>query len=211
VYAVILIPTQEVTLTDQSTEVATFDRAAEFALYDPDLDFRKIIAEAGPDAYFTKGFRLVDKADLIGVPHAIVAVTYREGHTRNGTRGDYVSIEAVVADSDTLKSPPVAGQLPNPLTVFPNEPVIYNDSGTGVRRAITEHLQSIGAIDVGPAIKDFSPYDKQYQLWAHGADRVIDGYSVNPDGTKFRYIAVRGLRVSEYEYEGGDAETYYFG
>jgi hypothetical protein len=204
-------PSQEVTLTQPSAELATFDRATEFALYDPDLDFRKIIAEAGPDAYFTKGFRLVEKADLIGVPHAIVAATYREGHTRNGTRGDYVSLEAIVADSDTLKSPPVAGQLPSPLTVFPNEPVIYNDSGTGIRRDITEHLHNSGVIDVGPAIEDFNRFDKQYQLWTSGAEYVIDGLSVYPDGSKFRYIAVRGLRVSEYEYEGGDAETYYFG
>src|SRR5215472_4045690 len=96
------------------------------SVYDPDLDFRKLASEA---TYFTRGFRLVEKDDLIGVPHVIISVTYREGYvTETGIKGDYVSVEAVTADAATLDSPQVKSMTDSrELAVYPNEAVVYND------------------------------------------------------------------------------------
>jgi len=119
------------------TEVVPYEDRALYIGYDPDLDFRKLALES---KYFTRGFRLLGKDALIGVPHIVIGVTYREGFPREGKAGDYVSVEAVVADAKTLASNPIKHQLPMPpdqLSVYPNECVVYNDSGTGVRRYLT--------------------------------------------------------------------------
>ncbi len=194
------------------TESATAGRLEAVAFgYDPDRDFRKLALEA---SYFSKGFRLVEKEDMIGVPHVIIGVTYREGFPREGNvknPGDYVSIEAVVADKYTLASNPVKHMLPGELTVYPNESVVYNDSGTGIRRDLTNLMHRIGVIDVGPAGTDENEFDRQFQVWAAGADRAQNGIVADLDGVAFRYVAMRGLRKSEYESPYGPATTFYFG
>lgn len=187
----------------------TPERALEaLGLYDPDLDFRKLAAET---RYFSKGFRLVSKEDLIGIPHIVTSVIYRPGFPRAGTEGDYASVEAVIADAATLNAPQVRHQLASELTVFPNEPVVYNDSGTGVRRTFTELFTWMGLINPGSAARGLSPFDKQYQLWDSGADLAATGIIADGNGEKFRYLAMRGLRRSDYESEYGPATTYYIG
>lgn len=176
--------------------------------YNADMDFRKLALEA---QYHAKGFRLVSKEQLIGVPHVIIGVTYREGFPRKGAVGDYVSIEAVVADKDTLATPPVESQLQGDLEVYGNEPVVYNDSGTGVRRTLTELLHNSGLIDVGKAKADENPFDKAYQFWARGEEAATGGIRVDGNGERFRYLAFRGLRRSDYESPFGPATTYYLG
>lgn len=208
--------------TQPGTEVEqvqeTESRIAEYLGYNPDMDFRKLALEA---TYFTKGFRLVEKDALIGVPHVVIGVTYREGFPREGKAGDYVSVEAVVADANTLASLPVQSQLPDKLTVFANEAVVYNDSGTGIRRYFTELFHNAGIINVGrfdPAkvASENNPFDRPYQRWAEGADRATTGIVADTKGEAFRMIAMRGLRRSDYEWtppEGKPqpATTFYFG
>lgn len=191
---------------------ATLDRLTVDALYNPDLDFRKLVAET-PKGFFSKGFRLVDKDDLIGVPHVVLTATYRPGYPDPETRkpGDYVSLEAVVADQELLSAVPVKSQLPSPLTVFGNEPVIYNDGSTGIRRSITELLHDDGIIDVGPEKPGENRFDRPYQQWARGGELAEDGIRAVASGERFRYTALRGLRVSEYENDYGPARTFYFG
>lgn len=186
-----------------------------YGLYNPDLDFRKLALEA---TYFSKGFRLIDDKDaLIGVPHIIIGVTYREGFPREGTAGDYVSIEAVIADKATLDTPPVRSQLPAELVVHPNEAIVYNDSGTGIRRTLTELFHNTGLIDVGkPGKADVNVFDRPFQRWAEGGDRAATGIVATVNGEPFRYLALRGLRRSDYEWTdpaGNDhpATTHYFG
>lgn len=196
---------------------ATMDRRAnELRLYDPDMDFRKLALEA---TYFSKGYRLVHKEDLEAVPHVIIGVTYREGFSRAGAAGDYVSVEAVVGDKDTLALPQVRAMragLPE-LTVYPNESVVYNDSSTGIRRALTQLFQQIGLIDVGkPRNKDENPFDKPYQFWAAGDELATSGIITDANGEKFRYVAMRGLNKSEYKWKDPHgkeqpATTWYFG
>jgi hypothetical protein len=182
---------------------------AAFQLYNPDLDFSKLGLET---KYFTSGFQLVSKQDLIGVPHVIIGVTYRPGFTDKTTKEQYsyVSIEAVIADKNTLDSSPVKHYLPDPLNVYPNQSVVYNDGGTGVRRELTRLFHQIGVINVGDITAD-SDFDKPMSKWARGQEHAEDGITSDADGEKFRFMAVRGLRVSEYEYEGQPASTYYFG
>lgn len=176
--------------------------------YNPDMDFRKLALEA---QYHARGFRLVKKSQLVGVPHVIIGCTYREGFPRNGMPADYVSLEAVVADKGTLESNPVKHMLPHELEVFGNEPVVYNDSGTGIRRYLTELFHNVGLIDVGKVKGDENPFDKPYQQWMDGADRATTGIVADNDGVPFRFIAFRGLRQSDYESPYGPATTFYFG
>jgi len=189
----------------------TEPRVELYGLYDPNLDFRKLALEA---TYYSKGFRLVDNKDiLIGVPHVIIGMTFREGFPREGVSGDYVSIEAVVADKDTLATPPVKAQLPSELAVHPNEAIVYNDSSTGIRRTLVELLHSTGVIDVGSPSKnkDANPFDRPYQQWSTGAERAQEGIFATVNGEPFRYLALRGLRRSDYEWQGQPAHTHYFG
>src|SRR5580658_7466250 len=137
-------------LTDQATETAaqtavslparTGTALAELrTIYNPDLDFRKLAAET---RLYTEGFRLITADDkyakdmLIGVPHIVVGLTFRDGYTDGKIQGDYVSVEAVIADKGTMEAPQVRHQLPSPLLVYPNEAVVYNDGGTGIRREL---------------------------------------------------------------------------
>lgn len=194
-------------------------RLTEGGLYDPDLDFRKLLAEGGDEAFWSQGFRLVTKDDLLGVPHIVVSVTYREGFPRAGVKGDYVSLEAVIASPDILASMPVMKSITTQqpevrtvfdLGVFPNEAVIYNDGSTGVRRQVTEKIASLGMIDPGKPDKDvLVPGDRQIQKWAKGADLLGERLVATPNGQPLRFNNLRGLRKSDYENEYGEATTYY--
>lgn len=209
-------------MADQSVDVSTgevvnaTEARDEFALnlYDPDMDFRKLALE---EAYHAKGFRLVSKDELIGVPFIITNVTYREGFPQAGKGpGDYISCEAVVADKQTLDQWPVKSQLPENLTVFPNEPIVFNDGGTGIRRALTQLYSQIGLIDPGKSKGEENAADKPFQRWDRGGELAELGISHDLNGKPVRYLAVRGLRVSEYDWtdENGKphpASTYYFG
>lgn len=205
-------------MTEHQPETAlerTSDKYTDLrALYDPEMDFRNL-AQGIKSGYIARGYRLVSKSALVDVPHLILSVTYREGFLNPAikVKGDYVSVEAVVADKETLNLPQFKSVLGNrQLEVFPNETVVYNDGSTGVRRTITQLLDTTGIISVG-GNKDKDAervYDRPYALWASGADRAIDGITSDHDGEPFKYLVPRGLRVSEYEWEGQPAATYYF-
>lgn len=193
-------------------------------LFDPDLDFRKLALEA---QYYARGFRLVHKAILsapvddptqTGIPFVVVAVTYRDGYvsTTSGEMGDYMSLEAVIADVDTLDLPQfrsVRSRMED-AGLFPNEPIVFNDGSTGIRRTMTELLQNTGLIDVGTlpkSMKDANPYDKPYGSWDKGGDLAKTGITRFTEAQPFRYVATRGLRRSDYDSEYGPATTFYFG
>jgi hypothetical protein len=224
------VQTERETVTTSATEVPGADlvpgstdaqlrRFIENGLYDPDLDFRKLLAEGGGEAFWSQGFRLVSKEDLLGVPFVIISATYREGFPRAGVKGDYVSIEAVVADADILSSKPVMTHIAHEqpgvstmsdLSVFPNEAIIFNDGSTGVRRQVTEKLAGAGIFDPGPDGPDvLDRHDRQIQKWKKGADLIGERNVALVNGEPFRYVCRRGLRKSEYENEFGQAVTFY--
>jgi len=201
----------EIELFERNEQNATELRNAMSALFDPDMDFRKLLGEATAR---THTFRLVEKDDLIGVPHIIVGVTFRPGFVdkATGVKGDYVSVEAVVADQATLDLPPIRQGLPDTMKVFPNEPIVYNDGGTGIRRTIVQFFTDLGMVETGAGKADENPLDRPYSIWAKGSDEAESGLTMMPDGRPFRYVAARGLRKSEYqnEYTGGETATTYY-
>jgi hypothetical protein len=190
---------------------ATEDRRALAVIggYDPDLDFEKLAQEA---QYYSRGFRLVKKEALLGIPHIIISAIWREGFERNGRPGDYVSVEAVVGSTAVLDSGPARAMREHrELAVYGNEAVVYNDSGTGIRRALTDTFAREGMIDVGSqGGPGENVYDRPYQEWAAGADLATQGITTDRQGRPFRFAALRGLRVSDYDYKGKPARTWYF-
>lgn len=197
-------------------ESATAQRELDSILYNPDLDFRALALDV---AEVSQGFRLISKAALEAVPHVIKRVVYRKGFPRGAnSEGDYVSVECVVADKEALQSAPVWAQIaeaqnltsPDQLTVFGGEPVIYNDSGTGIRRTLTELFEKYSLINPGPSRADEVAADRPYQAWVSGADAAQDGFT-GLGGKSAVYLALRGLRKSEYESPFGPATTWYFG
>lgn len=184
--------------------------AGEFPLWNPDNDFRKLALDVG---YVSEGFRLISKEDLLGVPFVVKTVVYREGFPREGAEGDYVSVECVVADKRTMESEPVRSMIENyPPAVFGNEGIVFNDSGTGIRRQLTRLFHEWQLIDVGqPLGDDLNPYDKPYQSWASGMGPAMSGIRAEDIGRAGLYLALRGLRRSDYDWHGQNATTYYFG
>lgn len=184
--------------------------AGDFPLWNPDNDFRKLAYDS---MYVSEGFRLIDKEDLIGVPLVVKRVVWREGFPREGVEGDYVSVECIVADRDTLDTEPVKRHLPSPLTVYGNEPVVFNDSGTGIRRRLTRLVHEAQLVDVGqPLHPDQNEFDKPFQSWVSGAGVAqagIGGSDLMPAKGGL-FLALRGLRRSDYDWHGQDATTYYF-
>lgn len=204
-------PATEAEVVQPGSELVSATDARRYmeALYDADMDFRSAALDA---AYTAHGFRLVKKNELEGVPFIIKRIVYRPGHPRGGIKGDYVSVECIVADQEILTDPIVAYHLPA-IHPYGNEAVIFNDSGTGVRRQLTMMCEQHNLINVGKLVEGENPYDRQFQRWVTGAEQAQEGFRAEEDfGHKSIVRALRGLRVSEYEHpEYGPATTWYFG
>ncbi len=171
-----------------------------------------------------------DKMALIGVPMVITRVTYRPKPAKM-ERG-YVSIEAVIGDVLHIEQAIRRGWMPgverfDQFAFSPEELIVFNDGGTGIRRQLTMLLQSAGVLDIGtydaslpvsgvhPAFdRDWSEWEtfKTYALQNSGATDA-DGNAIKievPDFGGLKIFARRGLRVSEYTADGiGDATTFY--
>lgn len=136
------------------------------------------------------GHRLVkDLRELVGVPFVITRAVWREGLSPSGY---YVSCEAVTAS---------------------NEPIVFNDGSTGVYRQVVSFLEHKGFISLKPGpetgeagkTRFDAPLEKY--LTPENAKQVL-----MEDGLSFRLVAPRGLRVSEYTFNGSnEAETFYLG
>lgn len=197
----------ELVLSDDPAEVSTTANAV--GLFNPDLDFVKLAQTA---TFVSRGFRLVEKGDLEGVPFVVVNATFRDGYITDKIQGDYVSLECVVAVKDVLNSAQVKAQTGGrEISVYPNEAVIINDGGTGIRREMVELLHNSGAINVGGDANDPRRFDRPASMWADGKDAAYAGFSLLPTGEKFTYFAMRGTRRSEYDSPYGPAVTWYFG
>lgn len=197
-------------------QLTTLERMAALSEgYTPDKTFKNLMLEA---EYASRGFTLVQKDQLIGIPFVAIAATYRPGFARNGRVGDYVSIEAVVAGPEQLAKLIDTGRIKeDDLSILPDEPVVFNDGSTGVRRAMTELLHERGIISVGPTPDPkeglLSKYDRPFQFWQDPPDENTT-FAAYPDGQPLRFGFVRGLRVSEYPNPANPSDmsqTYYFG
>lgn len=199
--------------------------------------YGELTVDGAADMYVISGVALVDKALLIGVPHVITSVTYQAippAPTSGPRKGEkvrgFVSIEATVADEPTLARAIQRHQMPgiakNDQCPFdPNERIVYNDGGTGIRRSLTAMFDRIGLIKVGG---DTDPekdpngrrFDTAWDEWDSAGDQLrfmseeigsVPHITKNPTGGPLLISCRRGLRVSQYDVEGlGEAETYYF-
>jgi hypothetical protein len=184
-------------------------RELESLFYNPDLDFRKLALDS---AYRAQGFTLIDKEALENVPFVVKRVVYRPGFPRgeNKEPGDYISAECVVADREFLSLPQVKYKLPTELKVYPNQPVVFNDSGTGIRRKLTEAFATASIVIPGKNRENENPFDQPFQRWIGGADVAQSGIDGTMLGAQGVYFSQGGLRRSDYESPYGPATTWYF-
>lgn len=159
------------------------DEGKQLSMYGGD-SFSSLLAGAD----YVEGYRLATCAELVGKPFVITGVRFNPGV---GASGFFVSCEAVTAD---------------------NEPVIFNDGSTGIYRQIVAYLTGKGEVDPGPG-EESGPsgtcrWDNPLTKWVSpkNADKVA-----KDNGFPVRLVAPRGLRVSEYDWNGQLAETYYLG
>lgn len=151
---------------------------------------------------------------LVGVPFIITRVTFRRGIKRNGYQAAYVSCEAVIAPESELRKRRV--NLDN-LPFAPGGSVVFNDGSTGIYRQVVAYLRAAGFITLpdgpeegesGVSIYDLAPADwTAVNIGELGADS--DGFTTYD--ANIRLKCPRGLRLSTYTNDAGDAKTRYFG
>lgn len=169
--------------------------------YNPAVDTWDALIQSADE---TIGYELIsgEAADkLIGVPHLITRVIFREGILRKGEtyKDDYVSCEAVVAPEEVIKQRHVRGRLNvSEISVDPGEHIVYNDGSTGIYRQIVKYLAAKGLIELpeGPDAggKGESRYDLPRSQWIEGEEAATEGINI-------RLYCPRGLRYSEYSNE----------
>lgn len=178
------------------------------------------------------GVSLVDKNDLLGVPHVITALTFqRPKAAKKGedVQRGFVSVEATVAGEDVLRRVVARKLCPNidsvdSLLVDPNERIVYNDGSTGIRRQLVKLLHSFGIVNVGAAIATDAGFDEPYMGWVDIPDQhwtqqgtdddgvaiTVPRIETNHNGEPLRIHVRRGLYVSVYNNDyADDAKTYY--
>jgi hypothetical protein len=171
------------------------------------------------------GLTLLSKELLMGVPHIITRVTYWQ--PKKDQKG-MVSVEATVADFPVLKRAIERGWVPNTesvdqLKLDPEERVVYNDGGTGIRRQITVILEQLKLIDVGDNKNPLPErFDRPWPEWEEFAETRYQSAEIGQVPSFSRYTAAdgtekpfllqvpRGLYVSSYENEYTDEGTTFY-
>lgn len=176
------------------------------------------------ELYSLRGLTLMDKDELLGVPHIITAVTYQQPRKMSEDKmRDFVSVEATLGDIEVLDNAIKRGWIPNvsslaDLKFEPGERVVYNDGSTGIRRQLTKMFHEIGAINVGGDYDEEGEriYDRCWADWEAFAEvRSMGDYEVptvtkNHKGNQLGISAKRGLYASTYSNDyAEDAVTYY--
>lgn len=167
-----------------------------------DLSWSEIM-ERTEDLVTVSGNLLVSKQTLEAIPHVITSIRYQEYKNDRG----YVSIEATVADESTLFK--AENRIPG---VNAEERVVYNDGSTGIRRQITKMLHTMGLIVVAGNVADDSAFDIGFLDWKTYPGREsgdLPYFRRNPRGGPLLIWVRRGLQVSKYSNDHGDAETWY--
>jgi hypothetical protein len=163
--------------------------------------------------------KVVEKAQMVGVPHIIEKVTYRagSGEWSPGIRFDYITFQAIILTEDYLAQLGV-----NPANfsgVKPGEAVIYNDGSTGLARQMTSRLHKAKVITVDETqgaltekgAKGKSAYDQPREMWEKGDTAATEGITFGIADNAPPVLLPNGLRGSEYDGPNGKAVTYYEG
>lgn len=181
------------------------------------LSIDELIAAAGDSVVLIDRPMLEkDLLRLVGVPHIITSVTYRPGVLdANKVRGDYVSVEYIVAKQDQLDEAIKRGWIPpDNMDSLPHaeERGVYNNSGTGIRRQLTHILWSKGLLVIDPkkTPQAMSDFDVRFQDWksfdqaaemndADGNKFPVPSFSREKDGRPLVIIPRHGLKASYME------------
>jgi hypothetical protein len=190
-------------------------------------------------AYEMESSGLISKEALIGVPLVITGITFQHvealtaAQVKKGAvqpRG-FVSMDAIVGDVPALTRAIKRGGVPNvselkELPVDPEERIVFNDGGTGIRRQLVGILDAAGIIEVGNGEPDKDRrFDRRFDLpwfmWDRkpGADNMVElgdntvpYITKNHVGTQLLIPVRRGLHASHYTDDVyGEATTYYLG
>lgn len=175
------------------------------------------------DAVEVQGNQLVkdELADeLVGIPFLITKVTFRKG-VKDPANKDrtfaYVSCEAVVADEAFLARRKINLE---DRPFLPGDHIVLNDGSTGIYRQVVAVLESQGYITLpeGPVAgeKGQTRFDAPPAEWVGHDVGVTEMGEVDSKEAGFlgytadvRIFAPRGLRLSNYTSEFGDAKTRY--
>lgn len=174
----------------------------------------------GMETFRVFGLSLLSKEELLGVPHVITKVTY---WTPNKDQLGMVSCEATVASEHYLAKAIDRGWVPNvsapdQFKLEPNERVVYNDGGTGVRRQLTALFHANEVINVGrDDVADDSRFDVAWPEWVSFSEwrrqsaEAGNVPCVTRIGARPLILrADRGLSLSEYTNDYTDkGKTYY--
>ncbi len=178
---------------------------------------------AGASLVVDTGVLEKDKDALIGVPHIITAATFWapgiDKDTKLPQRG-FVSLECVIGDLATVRTAIRRGWIPgvSELDEFmfdPEDRVIYNDGGTGIRRTMVQILTHLGRVEPGPVEteKDFDkpwPEWDAYDSWTFQNGNHEDDPKIQvPCFHGLNIRVMHGLRVSQYTKDKIPGTTYY--
>lgn len=137
---------------------------------------------------------------LVGCPHLIEGVTFREGDVNIAPKGqpvvhrDYMSLECLVR--------------PDYQARFKRPRVIYNDGSTGIYRQVVKYLAERGLVTVDETLPEEGPanetrYDVSF------SQPTTPGEPNKPVFIPVSLYAPEGLRKSDYTNEYGESQTWY--
>jgi hypothetical protein len=154
--------------------------------------------------------------DLVGVPFAITAVTFRPGVLREKVRQAYVSCEVRISpklDLRLINSRRESSRLPrisdlDTLAFGPDSHVVFNDGSTGIYRQVVKYLATRGYISLKEPVIEAGAYgessfDSPPSDWENcqrGELRFdADAFAHYSASLAPVLFCPRGLRLSLYE------------
>ena len=151
--------------------------------------------------------------NLIGLPLAIVKMTFRPGdfaNAKTGEKGTYVSLDAITGDITSLNKALKRKRITEDQhqMFYPGEHIVFNEGGTGVYRQSVNYLEAKQRIKIssdlpGEGAYGDSRYDTSPEHWevAPGTEQRTDNLGRPTLGFHVRLVCPRGLRASDYENE----------
>src|SRR5882762_4135539 len=118
-------------------------------VYQPGMDWETLVSTADEIlGYDLAAGEVAD--DLVGIPFALTAVTFRPGVMRGKTRQAYVSVEVRIANKldlrliNTRRESSRLARIPGleTLAFGPDSHVVFNDGSTGVYRQMVKYLHA---------------------------------------------------------------------
>jgi hypothetical protein len=201
------------------------------------LNLWEEIAQRRDDAmHFTRSTLIkrdegAGKYGLIGIPFVITKVTFqpRTQQEIDDQQYGYVSCEATIFPHDYVLRNCVRGFVPNVITVeawtesyklFPEEQIVINDGGTGIRRDLVRMFYDNGMIEMDLPTGTGRDFDAPWDTWkgfSQSTKRQVEDeiisipeFSQSPSGGRLLITVERGLRASkDPAAPKGHSDTFY--